>query len=66
MFDELSVAENIFMGHMPGEKPGFVDWPQMRQRSAELLKSIEADFDPEDKLKRFRWPRSTWSRLPGR
>jgi rhamnose transport system ATP-binding protein len=51
MFDELSVAENIFMGHMPGQK--FVDWPQMRQRTAELLKSIDADFDPDDKLKQL-------------
>ena len=53
MFDELSVAENIFMGHMPGLKSGFVDWPQMRLRTAELLKSIEADFDPDDKLKQL-------------
>ncbi len=53
MFDELSVAENIFMGHMPGQKSGFVDWPQMRQRTAELLKSIDADFDPDDKLKQL-------------
>jgi len=51
MFDELSVAENIFMGHMPGQK--FVDWPQMRQRTAELLRSIEADFEPDDKLKQL-------------
>ena len=51
MFDDLSVAENIFMGHMPGQK--FVDWPQMRQRTAELLKSIDADFDPDDKLKQL-------------
>ncbi len=53
MFDELSVAENIFMGHMPRLKSGFVDWPHMRQRTAELLKSIEADFDPDDKLKQL-------------
>ncbi|MDP1700148.1 MAG: sugar ABC transporter ATP-binding protein [Aestuariivirga sp.] len=53
MFDELSVAENIFMGHMPCQKSGLVDWPHMRQRTAELLKSIEADFDPEDKLKQL-------------
>jgi len=53
MFDELSVAENIFMGHMPGRTSGFIDWPQMRQRTAELLKSIEADFDPDDKLKQL-------------
>ncbi|MCC7480773.1 MAG: sugar ABC transporter ATP-binding protein, partial [Hyphomicrobiales bacterium] len=26
MFDELSVAENIFMGHMPGRTSGFIDW----------------------------------------
>ncbi|HUQ35405.1 MAG TPA: sugar ABC transporter ATP-binding protein [Aestuariivirga sp.] len=51
MFDELSVAENIFMGHMPGQK--FVDWPQMRQRTAALLKSIDADFNPDDKLKQL-------------
>lgn len=51
MFDELSVAENIFMGHMPGQK--FIDWPQMRQRTAELLRSIEADFEPDDKLKQL-------------
>ncbi len=51
MFDELSVAENIFMGHMPGQK--FVDWPQMRQRTAALLKSIDADFEPDDKLKQL-------------
>ena len=53
MFDELSVVENIFMGHMPGHRSGFVDWPQMRQRTAELLKSIDADFDPDDKLKQL-------------
>jgi rhamnose transport system ATP-binding protein len=53
MFDELSVAENIFMGHMPGQKSGFVDWPQMRQRTAELLRSIDADFDPDEKLKQL-------------
>jgi rhamnose transport system ATP-binding protein len=53
MFDELSVAENIFMGHMPGQKSGFIDWPQMRLRTAELLTSIDADFDPDDKLKQL-------------
>ena len=43
MFDELSVAENIFMGHMPRPSK-LVDWPQMRQRTAELLKRIDARF----------------------
>jgi hypothetical protein len=49
MFDELSVAENIFMGHMPVTAAGLVDWPQMRRRAGELLKRIDADLraDPE-------------------
>ena len=29
MFDELSVAENIFMGHMPGGR--LIDWGEMRR-----------------------------------
>jgi rhamnose transport system ATP-binding protein len=28
MFDELTVAENIFMGHMPGGR--FINWGEMR------------------------------------
>ncbi len=53
MFDELSVAENIFMGHMPVTGTGLVDWPEMRRRAAQLLKRIDADFDPEAKLKQL-------------
>ena len=30
MFDELTVAENIFMGHMPTGSARLVDWPEMR------------------------------------
>ena len=53
MFDELSVAENIFMGHMPVTTAGLVDWTLMRKRAAELLKRIDADFAPEAKLKQL-------------
>ena len=53
MFDELSVAENIFMGHMPLKPSGLVDWPKMRQRALELLQRIGADFSPDAKLKQL-------------
>ena len=53
MFDELTVAENIFMGHMPVGSSGAVDWPQMRARSAALLKSIDAPIPADFKLKRL-------------
>jgi rhamnose transport system ATP-binding protein len=53
MFDELSVAENIFMGHMPVTAAGLVDWPQMHRRAGELLKRIDADFGPDAMLKQL-------------
>jgi rhamnose transport system ATP-binding protein len=51
MFDDLSVAENIFMGHMPGG--ALIDWRAMRAKAEELLKRIEADFSADTPLKRL-------------
>ena len=51
MFDELSVAENVFMGHMPGGV--LIDPAEMRDRTAALLARIEADFDPATQVKRL-------------
>jgi rhamnose transport system ATP-binding protein len=53
MFDELSVAENIFMGHMPTGAGGLVDWPTMRERARVLLDRIDAAIPPEMALKRL-------------
>lgn len=51
MFDELTVAENIFMGHMPGGR--LIDWGEMRRRSAAILARIEADFEATTPLKQL-------------
>ena len=51
MFDELSVAENIFMGHMPVSGYGLVDWAGMHAAAADLLKRVDASFSPDTKLK---------------
>ncbi len=51
MFDELSVAENIFMGHMPLARSGRVDWLNMRARARHMLKRLDADFDAGALLK---------------
>ena len=53
MFDDLSVAENIFMGHMPLTPRGRVHWTAMRERTSALLKAVDADFGPETLLKRL-------------
>jgi len=51
MFDELSVAENVFMGHMPLAKGGRVNWFNMRARTRHVLKRLDADFDADALLR---------------
>src|SRR5580692_4594213 len=41
LFPELTVAENIFMGHAPRAFGGRVDWRAMRERAEVLLESLE-------------------------
>jgi rhamnose transport system ATP-binding protein len=53
MFDELTVAENIFMGHSPVSKLHFVDWRSINTRASEILRSIESEIDPQSPLKRL-------------
>ena len=43
LFPELSVAENIFLGHAPRTRFGGIDWRAMRARAAEILASLEID-----------------------
>ena len=44
LFDELSVAENIYIGHAPRTRFGLIDTTQMHRNAAELLESIGAPF----------------------
>lgn len=53
MFDELSIAENIFMGHAPTARMGRLDWRAMRDRSRLLLDALESDLDPTTPVKRL-------------
>jgi rhamnose transport system ATP-binding protein len=43
MFDELSVAENIFMGHLASRR-GWLDWTSMNRRAAAILAGLESDL----------------------
>ncbi len=40
LFPELTVAENIFMGHAPRGRFG-IDWSKMRERAHETLESLD-------------------------
>ncbi len=51
LFDELSVAENIYLGHAPRGRFGLIDTAAMHRKAAEILHSIEADIDPATPLR---------------
>ncbi len=41
LFPELTVAENIFMGHAPRRSFGGIDWRKMQNQARELLASLD-------------------------
>ena len=51
LFDELTVAENIFIGHAPRTRLGLIDRRAMRDRAGDILRSIGADLDPTARLR---------------
>ncbi|MGV2072850.1 MULTISPECIES: sugar ABC transporter ATP-binding protein [Rhizobium/Agrobacterium group] len=51
LFDELSVAENIFLGHAPKTRFGFIDWNGINTRASALMDRLESRIDPTIKLK---------------
>jgi rhamnose transport system ATP-binding protein len=51
LFDDLSVAENVFLGHAPRGRFGLIDWTAMRREAAALLERIGAKIAPETRLR---------------
>lgn len=51
LFDELTVAENIFIGHAPRGRFGLIDTRRMEEEARRLLQSIGADLDPRLRLR---------------
>ncbi|GGW35154.1 ribose import ATP-binding protein RbsA [Gemmobacter lanyuensis] len=51
LFDELTVAENIFIGHAPRTRLGLIDWAAMEAEARRLLTSIGANLDPKVRLR---------------
>ncbi|MEP5631646.1 MAG: sugar ABC transporter ATP-binding protein [Tateyamaria sp.] len=51
LFDELSVAENIFIGHAPRTRWGLIDKGQMHRAAAKLLAEIGAPFGSRTPLR---------------
>lgn len=51
LFDELSVAENIFLGHAPKGRFGLIDRPAMHRQAQDILDGIGAEIDAGVRLK---------------
>ena len=51
LFDELSVAENIYIGHAPRNRFGLIDTAQMHSNAAKLLTEIGAPFSSHTQLR---------------
>ena len=51
LFDELSVAENIFIGHAPKTRRGLIDVGRMQREAREILAGIGAEIDAGVRLR---------------
>lgn len=51
LFDDLSVAENIFIGHAPRKRFGLIDWDTMNREATMLLERIGAAINPSTLLR---------------
>jgi rhamnose transport system ATP-binding protein len=45
LFPDLSVAENVFIGHAPAGPLGIVDWGAMRRQARTLFEGLDVRFD---------------------
>jgi len=51
LFPELTVAENVYLGHAPKNGWGGLDWPAMRSNARKLLDSLDShDLDVDAKV----------------
>lgn len=48
---ELSIEENLFMGRLPVNKFGKVDWKKVRSEAKKFLEAENLSYDPAQKLK---------------
>ncbi len=48
---EMTVEENIFLGNLPVNKIGSVDWKEVRRRTRELLQTEKLPYSPVTLLK---------------
>jgi ABC-type sugar transport system ATPase subunit len=48
--EEMTVAENIFLGELPRTNWGFVDWKLLDERVGTILKKLNCSFGPRTRI----------------
>lgn len=48
--EELSVAENIYLGELPKKRFGLVDWNKLYKQTNEILKKLNVGFDARSRV----------------
>jgi ABC-type sugar transport system ATPase subunit len=51
---DLSVAENVFLGHRMVRRGPFINWRATRRRAREALARLDLDLNPSDLVRRLR------------
>src|SRR3984893_1746446 len=51
LFPDLSVAENVFLGHQPKTRLGTIDWSRMRLDAARLFDELDVSISPESPVR---------------
>lgn len=49
--DEVSVAENIFMGNLPRKKNGLIDYPRLKTEAQKYMAIVGLDCNPDTEAK---------------
>ena len=48
--EEMSAAENIFLGELPRKSFGRVDWRRLHERAGAILEKLNCDFGPRTRV----------------
>ncbi len=51
LFPDLSVAENVFLGHQPKTRLGSIDWASMRRAAQRLFAQLEVSISAESPVR---------------
>jgi ABC-type sugar transport system ATPase subunit len=54
LVSDLSIAENIFLGHRLSRRGPMIDWPETRRRARQALDRLQLNLDPARVVRRLR------------